>query len=281
MLVFTSIKEVRSYIQSLKDEGKSVGFVPTMGALHLGHLSLLERSVKENDVSVCSIFVNPIQFNNASDLKKYPRTLQEDSRMLEQGGCDIVFSPSVDEMYPEAASETYDFGQLELVMEGAHRPGHFNGVAVVVKRLFDICIPSRAYFGKKDFQQLMIIRAMTDQLNLPVEIIGCPIIREADGLAMSSRNVRLSSEERAIAPTIYKTLKKISRNKGNEPLAKLLDEEKKFLNSLPDMDVEYLQVVNENTLMPLSAWDNKVPQRVFVAMFLGEVRLIDNLKIGE
>jgi pantoate--beta-alanine ligase len=281
MLGFTSIKEVRSHIQSLKDEGKSVGFVPTMGALHPGHLSLLERSVKENDVSVCSIFVNPIQFNNASDLEKYPRTLQEDSRMLEQGGCDIVFSPSVDEMYPEAASETYDFGQLELVMEGAHRPGHFNGVAVVVKRLFDICIPSRAYFGKKDFQQLMIIRAMTDQLNLPVEIIGCPIIREADGLAMSSRNVRLSSSERAIAPTIYRTLKKISRNKGDIPLAKLLDEARQYLDALPGMDMEYLQVVNENTLMPLSAWDNKVPQRVFVAIFLGEVRLIDNLKIGE
>ena len=281
MLVFTSIKEVRSYIQSLKGKGKSVGFVPTMGALHAGHLSLLKRSVEENDISVSSIFVNPIQFNNASDLKKYPRTMEQDCRMLEGQGCDIVFSPSVDEMYPEAASETYDFGQLELVMEGAHRPGHFNGVAVVVKRLFDICIPSKAYFGEKDFQQLMIIRAMTDQLGLPVEIIGCPIIREVDGLAMSSRNLRLSSEERAIAPAIYRTLRKISQKGRNEPLASLLNEAKQYLNSHSGMDVEYLQVVDENTLMPLSDWDDEVCGRVFVALFLGDVRLIDNLKIGE
>lgn len=279
MKIYTTIKETTAAIRALKNDGKSIGFVPTMGALHAGHLSLLERSVEENDVSVCSIFVNPIQFNNAKDLEKYPRTLETDSKMLEETGCDIIFAPSVDEMYPEKAKEVYDFGQLESVMEGAHRPGHFNGVAIVVKRLFEICLPDRAYFGEKDFQQLAIIKSMTEQLDLPVEIIGCPIIREPDGLAMSSRNVRLTNVERKIAPEIYKTLKQLKQQAGNEPLELLLEKATKYLNSLPGMKVEYLQVAEERSLLPVLNDEDDGINRAFVALFLGQVRLIDNLKL--
>lgn len=277
--IYTTIKETTAAIKALKDDGKSIGFVPTMGALHAGHLSLLERSVEENDISVCSIFVNPIQFNNPKDLEKYPRTLETDSKMLKEAGCDIIFAPAVEEMYPEKAKEVYDFGPLESVMEGAHRPGHFNGVAVVVKRLFEICLPDRAYFGEKDFQQLAIIKAMTQQLDLPIEIIGCPIIREADGLAMSSRNVRLTTKERKIAPEIYNTIEDIKHKAGREPLERVLEDATAYLNSLSGMKVEYLQVADEHRLMPVLHWEDDRKKRVFVALFLGEVRLIDNLKL--
>ena len=206
MKIYTSIKELQSDVLDLRSREISIGFIPTMGTLHKGHLSLLQRSKDENDISLCSIFVNPIQFNNKQDLEKYPRTLEEDCRKLEQAGCDIVFAPSVDEMYPEKVKMQYDFGHLDKVMEGKHRPGHFNGMAVVVKKLFDICIPHRAYFGEKDFQQLMIIRELVKMNKIPVTVIGCAIIREDDGLAMSSRNTRLSPHERSIAPEIHKTL---------------------------------------------------------------------------
>lgn len=279
MQIYTTINETTAAVKALKEKGKSIGFVPTMGALHAGHLSLLKRSVEENDISICSIFVNPIQFNNAGDLEKYPRTLENDSKMLEEAGCDIIFAPSVEEMYPEKAKEVYDFGPLETVMEGAHRPGHFNGVAVVVKRLFDICLPDRAYFGEKDFQQLAILKAMTQQFDLPIEIIGCPIIREADGLAMSSRNVRLTPEERIIAPEIYKTLEHIKLVVDLEPIEQVLASATTYLNSLPGMKVEYLLVADEHRLMPVLHRDNDRMKRVFVALFLGEVRLIDNLKL--
>ena len=250
-----------------------------MGALHEGHLSLLRQAMEENDISICSIFVNPIQFNNEQDLSKYPRTLDDDCKKLEKAGCSLVFAPLVEEMYPDDVSEKFDFGPLQEVMEGAHRPGHFNGVAVVVKRLFEICLPHRAYFGEKDFQQLMIIKALVKQVNLPVEIIGCPIIREDDGLAMSSRNARLSPEERVNAAFIYKALSKIKLRAGQKPLEDILSRITERLNSVPGMEVEYLQVADENTLLPIKYWDDAENIRVFAATFLGETRLIDNLKV--
>ena len=250
-----------------------------MGALHEGHLSLLRHSIAENDLTVCSIFVNPIQFNNKQDLEKYPRTLEEDFNKLEEAGCDLVFAPSVEEMYPGEIEENYDFGDLERVMEGAHRPGHFNGVAVVVKRLFEICTPHRAYFGEKDFQQLRIIQSLVEQENMPIEIIGCPIIREKDGLAMSSRNVRLSAQERKVAPSIYESLKFIRTHVGDRPVDELLSSEKEKLNHLPGMKIEYLVIADEDTLEPVNTWDETKKLRAFIATFLGDIRLIDNLKV--
>ena len=280
MNIYSTKDEIGKAVKDARDKGLKVGFVPTMGALHRGHLSLLDRARAENNISVCSIFVNPIQFNNPDDLKKYPRNPDADHRMLETAGCDLVFSPSVEEMYPEGeVREQYEFGHLNEVMEGAHRPGHFNGVAVVVKRLFDICMPHRAYFGEKDFQQLMIIRALVAMNDLPVEIVGCPIIREEDGLAMSSRNVRLSPEERAIAPRIYETLLMIREDAGKKPLEHVMHLAERRLNALPGMRVDYLQLVNEATLLPAGSWVSARDLRVFAAVYLGEVRLIDNLKI--
>lgn len=250
-----------------------------MGALHPGHLSLLNRSVSDCDVSVASIFVNPIQFNNKQDLEKYPRTLDEDCRKLEEAGCDIVFAPSEEEMYPQEAKEDYDFGHLEKLMEGKHRPGHFKGVAVVVKRLFEICLPHKSYFGEKDFQQLMIIKLLVVKENLPVEVIGCPIVREPDGLAMSSRNVRLSSADRKTAPEIYRVLKWIREMAGELTPARVAEEAMAKINSLPGMKAEYIQIADEQTLLPINDWREAENMRIFIATFLGEIRLIDNLKV--
>ena len=206
MNVYNFIVDIQRFVEEKHNLGLKVGFVPTMGALHEGHLSLINRAKKDNDIVVSSVFVNPIQFNNPTDLEKYPRTPERDIEKLEQAGCDAVFMPSVDEMYPEKVEEHYDFGDLERVMEGACRPRHFNGVAIVVRKLFEIVTPDRAYFGEKDFQQLAIIKKMVQNLNMNLEIVPCPIIRENDGLAMSSRNVRLNETERAIAPQIFATL---------------------------------------------------------------------------
>jgi len=277
--IYNTIKRIQTDVSKYKSEGLSIGFVPTMGALHEGHLSLLKRSIAENDLSIASIFVNPIQFNNKQDLEKYPRTLDEDCRKLEEAGCDIVFAPPVEEMYPEEVEEKYDFGILEQLMEGEHRPGHFNGVAVVVKRLFDICLPHKAYFGEKDFQQLIIIRELVKKQQLDVEVIGCPIIREADGLAMSSRNVRLSETERNTAPGIYKIMKEVRQEAGEKPLEQSLQDAAYKLNTLTGMQLEYIKIADENTLLPVGNWDEKENMRLFVAVFLGDVRLIDNLLI--
>src|SRR5690554_4982702 len=208
MNVLKTCEDLRKYVDAHSVAGNTIGFVPTMGALHNGHVSLLTRSVEENDVSIVSIFVNPIQFNNKEDLRMYPRTIDKDIALLEAAGCNAVFVPEVSEMYPEGdiVAEKYDFGTLETVMEGKFRPGHFNGVAVVVKRLFDIAKPTRAYFGLKDFQQLAIIKSLVNQYNIPVKIVPCEIVREDDGLAMSSRNVRLKADEREQAAVISHTL---------------------------------------------------------------------------
>jgi pantoate--beta-alanine ligase len=276
MEVYRSIAETRQWLADRRSAGKSVGFVPTMGALHQGHLDLVSRACRENNISGCSIFVNPIQFNNPEDLTKYPRTLEDDLRLLDETGCDLVFVPSVEEMYPEPVTKKYDFGALERVMEGAHRPGHFNGVAIVVKKLFDIFRPDRAYFGEKDFQQLRIIQSLVKMENMPVEIIPCPTVREADGLAMSSRNRRLSAEERAVAPEIYQALL------GARDLAKKTSVSEVIRISTirlesKDFRVDYFELADIESLQPVETWEETPGVIACVAAFLGSIRLIDNM----
>ncbi|NOR88527.1 MAG: pantoate--beta-alanine ligase, partial [Bacteroidales bacterium] len=224
MKIFKTINQTQDFINKAKSQGKTIGFVPTMGALHAGHLSLVKAARQNNDLVVVSIFVNPIQFNNPEDLKKYPRTLEKDSAMLEQELCDAIFYPSVEEMYPETVTKKYDFGVLEHVLEGQFRAGHFNGVAVVVKKLFDIVPAHQAYFGKKDFQQLAIIRKLVEIEQIPIEIIACDTMRETDGLAMSSRNVRLTEEERNRASLIYQTLQ-FAKDQKNKLQPKDIEEQ--------------------------------------------------------
>src|SRR5574344_605080 len=215
MKVIEHIDELISYIDTIKQENKTIGLVPTMGALHNGHASLIKRARQENDCVVCSVFVNPIQFNNKEDLEKYPRDLEKDKALLESNGCDVVFTPNAKEVYATAPTERFTFGDLEKVMEGKQRPGHFNGVATIVSRLFTWVRPQRAYFGEKDFQQIAIIKNMVSQINSPVQIVACPIVRQEDGLAISSRNVRLSEQARALAPKIHLILSKSNQMKEN------------------------------------------------------------------
>lgn len=272
-----TITETQIAIQKQISEGRTIGFVPTMGALHKGHIALIRRAVLENDFVVVSIFVNPIQFNNPEDLAKYPRNLEADIQQLEETGCNLVFAPSADEMYPETDLTEFDFGQLDKVMEGKFRPGHFNGVAIVVKKLFEIVTPTKAYFGEKDFQQLAIIKKMVSMLQIPVQIIPCPIIRETDGLAMSSRNARLTLEERAEAPVIFKALSNVKENyswfipDGVKQLVTGEIQENKYFR------VEYVSIVDTETLLPFEEWQDVNHAVVCVAAYIGSVRLIDNI----
>jgi pantoate--beta-alanine ligase len=259
---------------------KAVGFVPTMGALHRGHLSLVQRSRSECDLTVVSIFVNPTQFNSKADLASYPRTLAADMQLLQPAGCDIVFAPSEAEVYPTPDVRTFDFGALEQVMEGAHRPGHFNGVAQVVSRLFDIVKPHRAYFGEKDFQQLAIVGEMVRRLRLPVEVVRCPIVREADGLALSSRNALLSPAQRAAAPLIAKALFEAVDMVCRASLADIRQHVVARISASEHLRVEYFEVVNARTLQPLATLDEDAPKQACIAVFAGEVRLIDNVRLG-
>lgn len=279
MNVYNFIADIQRFVEEKHNLGLKVGFVPTMGALHEGHISLINRAKKENDIVVCSVFVNPIQFNNPADLEKYPRTPEKDITKLEQAGCDAVFMPSVEEMYPDRVEDHYDFGDIEHVMEGACRPGHFNGVAIVVRKLFEIVNPNKAYFGEKDFQQLAIIKKMVRDLNMNLEIVPCPIVREIDGLAMSSRNVRLNETERAIAPKIFATLNDaISKKDALSP-----SEMKKYTldkyAEIKEFDVEYVEITDEINLKSLENWNECDHARIFVALQLGPVRLIDNVRI--
>jgi len=272
-----TISETRTAIEQKISEGKTIGFVPTMGALHEGHLALIRQAAAENDFVAVSIFVNPIQFNNPDDLAKYPRPLKEDLLKLEGTGCNLVFAPSAQEMYPDPDLTEFDFGDLDKVMEGKFRPGHFRGVAVVVKRLFEIVTPHKAYFGEKDFQQLAIIKKMVSMLKMPVEIVPCPIVREPDGLAMSSRNARLTPEERAEAAAIYKALVSVKENyswfipEGVKQLVTGEIQENQYFR------VEYADVVDTETLQPLHEWQDAEHAVVCVAAFIGSVRLIDNI----
>ena len=279
MNVYNFIVDIQRFVEEKHNLGLKVGFVPTMGALHEGHISLINRAKKENDIVVCSVFVNPIQFNNSADLEKYPRTPEKDIEKLEQAGCDAVFMPTAEEMYPNKVEDHYDFGDIEHVMEGACRPGHFNGVAIVVRKLFEIVNPNKAYFGEKDFQQLAIIKKMVRDLNMNLEIVPCPIVREIDGLAMSSRNVRLNEAERAIAPKIFATLNEaISKKDALSP-----SEMKKYTldkyAEIKEFDVEYVEITDEINLKSLENWNECDHARIFVALQLGPVRLIDNVRI--
>lgn len=279
MKVLNYIAEVHDFVKEARNQGLKVGFVPTMGALHEGHISLIKRAKNENDVVIASIFVNPIQFNNPTDLEKYPRTPEADIKKLVDAACDAAFMPSVEEMYPEKNEKTFDFGDLERVMEGACRPGHFNGVAVVVSKLFEIVTPDKAYFGEKDFQQLAIIKKMVDDLGSDVEIVPCPIIRESDGLAMSSRNVRLNAEERAIAPKIYAVLNEASSQLNAMSPKEMKEYALAKYADIQEFEVEYVEIADEQNLKSLNEWNDSTHARIFVALQLGPVRLIDNVRI--
>lgn len=279
MKVFNFIVDVQRFVEEKHNLGLKIGFVPTMGALHEGHLSLINRAKKDNDIVVCSVFVNPIQFNNPADLEKYPRTPEKDIEKLELVGCDAVFMPTAEEMYPNKVEDHYDFGDLERVMEGACRPGHFNGVAIVVRKLFEIVTPNRAYFGEKDFQQLAIINKMVSNLNMNLEIVPCPIVREKDGLAMSSRNVRLNEAERAIAPKIFATLNDSITKKDVMSPAEMKNYALKKYAEIKEFDVEYVEITDEINLKSIENWDECDHARIFVALQLGPVRLIDNVRI--
>lgn len=278
MKIIYHINELKPFLAEERKAGKTIGFVPTMGALHSGHLSLVRQAKKENDICVASIFVNPTQFNDKNDLKTYPRTLDKDCELLESAGCDYVFVPSEEEMYPEPDTRIFSLGSVAEVMEGAHRPGHFNGVAQIVSKLFDIVAPDNAYFGEKDFQQIAVIREMARQLNLQVNIIDCPIIRENDGLAMSSRNTRLTPEQRQFAPSIAHTLKESLTFAKSKRVHDVINWVIKTLNKTPHMRVEYYEIIDGNTLQPINEWrETNIPVGC-IAVFCGDVRLIDNIK---
>lgn len=277
MFVFERKTELNQFVAKAKAQSKSIGFVPTMGALHAGHIALVEAAVDQCDLVVASVFVNPIQFNNAKDLKKYPRTFESDRKMLEEVGCDVVFYPSEQEMYPNEVVEKFDFGQLETVMEGASRPSHFNGVAVVVKRLFDLVHPDFAFFGKKDFQQLAIIKDLVKQMKSDIQIVGLDTVREKDGLAMSSRNTRLSKQNREIAVELFRALNFIKQNKKNFDPPQLEAEAIRKLKT--NFKVEYIQIIDGNNLQSISDWNQSNYPVVCAAAFLGDVRLIDNLEL--
>ncbi len=277
MFLVKTIKELDGELESFRSSRKSVGFVPTMGALHAGHISLITRAVSENSVVVVSIFVNPTQFNDQKDLEKYPRNLDADLKLLEKTGCDIVFAPKVNEVYPVPDTRKFNFGELETLMEGKHRPGHFNGVAQVVSKLFEIVKPDKAYFGLKDFQQLAIINSMVKQLGIPVKIISCPIVREESGLAMSSRNELLSAEERKNAAVISETLfkaKELYSQKSVQELAYWVEEN---INKNRYLTVEYVEIVDNEKLQPVKNWNEKNTKVACVAVYCGKVRLIDNI----
>lgn len=279
MKIISNPEELRSEISDMRLSGKTIGFVPTMGALHDGHKSLVAKSVSENDFNVVSIFVNPTQFNNAEDLKKYPRTLERDAEMLEKIGCNLIFAPQPDDIYSKNEMNQrfeFDFGGLDEVMEGAFRPGHFNGVVQIVSKLFKLVEPDKAYFGEKDFQQLAIIHRMVRIMNLKVEIVDCPIVREQSGLAMSSRNERLTDEQRKYAAEISKVLFE-SRNFVPELTpGQVTDEVISKINATTGLCVEYYQIVNDATLLPIETWSE--PAVGCIAVFCGEVRLIDNIR---
>jgi pantoate--beta-alanine ligase len=292
MIIFNSAEKLKNHLNELRSNGKTIGFAPTMGALHQGHISLIAIAKGQCDVVVCSIFVNPTQFNDLKDLEKYPRTLDTDTALLQSANCDILFAPEVNEIY--AAEElklkkenkedkswmlgkAVDFGMMDKVMEGALRPGHFNGVAQVVSKLFRIVNPHKAFFGQKDFQQLSIIRSMVKQLELPIEIIACPIVRESDGLAMSSRNIRITPEERELVPYIWKTLVAVSAIY----MYSTIDNIKKLVTGAFEetgiIQLEYFEIVDADTLQTIVDFKNAASAVACVAVKLKNVRLIDNI----
>ncbi len=277
MKIFTSVNELRAQLDKAEQQG--VGFVPTMGALHAGHRSLVERARRENSTVVVSVFVNPTQFNDKNDLKHYPRTPEADARLLEQAGADFVLMPSVEEIYPATDERQFDFGLIDKVMEGATRPGHFNGVAQVVSRLFDIVRPARAYFGEKDFQQIAVIKAMVAQLALPVQIVECAIVRDDDGLALSSRNALLDPAHRAAAPHIYATLQRAVEESQHLTPAELKGWVKSEIERNELLKVIYYQSVDAQSMQEVAAWSDTTRIQGCIAVQAGQIRLIDNICI--
>jgi len=283
MKVFKKIVDLQNALFDERKQGKEIGFVPTMGALHEGHASLVRRSVKENGITVVSVFVNPTQFNDKNDLKNYPRDLEADCRLLESCGADYVFAPEVEEMYPTPDTRQFEFPPVSTVMEGAHRPGHFNGVCQVVSRLFYIVRPDRSYFGEKDWQQIAVVKAMVRQLGLPVQIVECPIIRDDDGLARSSRNTLLAPDERAIAPTIYKALKNSVTYAKKHTLKETHDKVVDDINKVDGLEVEYFSIVDGNTLQDVAEWEDSSYVVGCITVYCGKtpIRLIDHIKYKE
>lgn len=282
MLIFNKKSDLSAFLSPLIKQNKSIGFVPTMGALHQGHLSLLKNSLSENDVTVMSIFVNPTQFNNAEDLDKYPRTLDRDVQIMQDlSNKIIVYAPEVADIYEgNTVSENFNYDGLENQMEGKHRPGHFDGVGTIVKRLFEIVQPNKAYFGEKDFQQLQIVKKLVSKHNIPVEVIGCPIHREANGLAMSSRNERLSESAREKAAVIYQilnTAKDFFQNHSAEETTTFVENE---FEKHPEFQLEYFEIADEATLLPVSEKESNKKYRGFIAIFIENIRLIDNISLN-
>jgi pantoate--beta-alanine ligase len=281
MIILTLKADIQHEISKAKNKGKSIGFVPTMGALHEGHLSLVKQSLKETDLTVVSIFVNPTQFNNPNDLCKYPRTLEKDVALLQTVGDILVFAPTVEEMYDQKEVKqpfSFDFGGLDTVMEGRFRPGHFNGVVQVVSKLFNIVTPDKAYFGEKDFQQLAIIRRMVALMNYPIEIVGCPIVREANGLAMSSRNQHLTEREHKNAVNISRILKESRNFADRKSVTELTQWVTEQLNAVEYLEVEYFEIVNGDTLRAISDWNDSAYVVGCITVYCGETRLIDNIQ---
>ncbi len=278
MRIVKTIDALHAIVAEYKQEGKRIGFVPTMGALHEGHASLVSRAVSENDIAGVSVFVNPTQFNNKEDLAKYPRNIEKDAQLLEKIGADFVFAPSPEDIYTEQEMNStfeFDFGGLDQVMEGKYRPGHFNGVVQIVSKLFNLVQPAKAYFGEKDFQQLAIIHRMVEVLKMPVEIVDCPIVREASGLALSSRNERLSEAEKDTAVNISRILfesKSLIANHSVKEVEKWVADQ---INAVEGLEVEYYQIVDRRSLQPATDWSNAIG---CVTVYCGPVRLIDNVK---
>ena len=280
MKVFSKIVDLQNQLFEDRKNGKEIGLVPTMGALHEGHASLVRRSVKENGITVVSVFVNPTQFNDKNDLKNYPRTLDADCQLLDACGADYVLAPSVEEMYPTPDTRQFEFPPVSTVMEGAHRPGHFNGVCQVVSRLFYIVKPNRAYFGEKDWQQIAVVKAMVKQLGLKVQIVECDIVRDADGLARSSRNTLLAKDERAIAPAIYKTLKESISYAKTHTVGETHDFVVNTINAVDGLELEYFSIVDGNSLQDIAAWDDTPYVVGCITVYCGKtpIRLIDHIK---
>ena len=281
MKVIHTIKDLQAELSVLKAQGKKVGLVPTMGALHAGHASLVKRSVNENEVTVVSVFVNPTQFNDKNDLVKYPRTLDADCKLLEACGATYAFAPSVEEMYPEPDTRQFSYAPLDTVMEGAFRPGHFNGVCQIVSKLFEAVKPHRAYFGEKDFQQLAIIREMVRQMQFDLEIVGCPIVRDEYGLALTSRNASLSAEERENALKISHTLFKSRTFAATHTVSETLKFVEDAIAAVPGLRLEYFEIVDGNTLQKVDNWNQTSYVVGCITVFCGDVRLIDNIKYKE
>ncbi|MDN5554564.1 pantoate--beta-alanine ligase [Prevotella sp.] len=283
MKVFNKVVDLQNELFYARKEGKSIGLVPTMGALHEGHASLVERSVKDNDITVVSVFLNPTQFNDKGDLDRYPRTLDDDCKLIEKCGADYVFAPSVKEMYPTEDKRHFEFPPVSTVMEGARRPGHFNGVCQVVSRLFYIARPNCAYFGEKDWQQIAVIKQLVKYIGSDVKIIECPIIRESDGLAKSSRNTLLTADERAIAPAIFKSLSASVEYAMSHSISETRDKVVKGINAVEGLDVEYFEIVDGNTLQNVSDWNSSDYIVGCITVNCGKtpIRLIDHIKYKE